>query len=158
MPSANSAFIAAAGTARGKTLNVLGQTVTERITCEDSGGDYYVFDEVTPPGMGVPPHRHSLDDEIVFVKEGEFEIYLDGKVSNVGPGAILNFARGTFHGFRCVGDTPGVTTWVAMPGNYTQAVLRGISSMPPGQPDFAKLDALNVENGVAMPPPSPDWW
>lgn len=158
MPSTKTAFISVLNDMHGNVLNVLGQTVTERITCEDSGGDYYVFDEITPPGMGVPPHKHSLDDEIVFVKEGEFEVYLDGIVSRVGPGALLNFARGTFHGFRCVGNTPGVTTWVATPGKYTQAVLRGISSMPPGPPDFAKLDALNVENGVTMPPPASEWW
>ena len=158
MPSTKTAFISFLNDTHGNVLNVLGQTVTERITCEDSGGDYYVFDEITPPGMGVPPHKHSLDDEIVFVKEGEFEVYLDGKVTRAGPGAVLNFARGTFHGFRCVGSRPGVTTWVAMPGKFAQALLRGISSMPPGPPDFAKLDALNAENGVTMSPPSPEWW
>jgi quercetin dioxygenase-like cupin family protein len=158
MTSDKPAFVVPTGTGRGKVLNVFGQTITERITAEDSGGAYYVFDEVTPPGMGVPPHKHSLDDEIVFIIEGEFEVYLDGYVSKASAGAVLNFARGTFHGFRCIGDKQGKTTWVATPGNYTQAVLRNIASMPPGPPDHALMDALRAENGVSMPPPSPNWW
>ena len=152
------AFIVAAGAQRGRTLNVMGQQVVERITCEDSNGDYYVMDETTPPGMGVPPHIHEFDDEIVFINEGEFEIFLDGVVTKAGPGAVLNFARGTFHGFRCVGETPGKTTWVASPGKWAQAILRAISDMPPGPPDHAKLAALNAENGITMPPPSNNWW
>lgn len=158
MTAAKPAFVVAAGTSRGKILNVLGQEVIERITCEDSGGDYYVMDETTPKGMGVPPHKHEFDDEIVFIKEGEFEIFLDGIVTQVGPGAVLNFARGTFHGFRCISEVPGKTTWLATPGKYAQAILRAISEMPPGPPDHAKLAALNKENGITMPPPSPNWW
>lgn len=158
MTTVKPAFITLAGTARGQILKILGQEVVERITCEDSCGDYYVMDETTPKGMGVPPHKHEFDDEIVFINEGEFEIYLDGVVTKAGPGAVLNFARGTFHGFRCISETPGKTTWVATPGKYTQSILRAISAMPPGPPDLAKLAAINAENGITMPPPSPNWW
>jgi quercetin dioxygenase-like cupin family protein len=148
------AFIVPVGAGRGNVLSVFGQSITERITAEDSGGDYYVFDEVTPPGMGVPPHK----DKIVLVIEGEFEVYLDSKISKAGPGTILNFARGTFHGFRCVGDKPGKTTWIVTPGLNGQTFIRELATFPPGPPDFPRLDALHAKHGINMPPPSPNWW
>jgi len=154
----NTAFVLAADDRLGDVMSVFGQTITERVTAQSSGGAYYVFDEVTPVGMGVPPHKESLEDELVLVRAGIFDVYLDGKVSQVGPGAILNFARGTMHGFRCVGLTPGETTWVVSPGLNGQTFLRALAAFPPGPPDFAKLDALHARHGIDMPPPEPGWW
>lgn len=132
-------FILNANTARGQTFRVFGQTVTERITAEDSGGAYYVMEEVSPPGTGVPPHRHAHEDEIVQVLDGTFEVFLDGEVSVVDAGATLNFARGTRHGFRNIGT-----------GTATQAFLRTLSTFPEGPPDMARLDALHAAYGITM--------
>jgi uncharacterized cupin superfamily protein len=151
-------FALKAGEGRGQTFSVFGQQIVERITSEDSGGRYYVFDETTPPGMGVPPHRESREDEVVFVREGEFEVFTDGVVTRVGAGGVLNFARGTLHGFRCVSSTAGVTTWVVSPGDNGQAFLRALGQFPPGPPDFAKLDALHQKHGIEMAPPNDPWW
>lgn len=76
-------FVLNAGTPRGQTCRAFGQTVTERITAEDSGGAYYVMEELSLPGTGVPPDRHSRQDDGVQVPDGTFEIFLDGEVSTV---------------------------------------------------------------------------
>ena len=47
-------FVLYAGTIRGQTFRVFGQTVTERITAEDSGGACVVMDRLSPPGTGEP--------------------------------------------------------------------------------------------------------
>jgi quercetin dioxygenase-like cupin family protein len=151
-------FVLPAGKGNGKTFSVFGQTIFERITSEDSAGDYYVFDEVTPPGMGVPPHRESLEDEIVTVRNGDFEVFLDGSVSKVSTGAILNFARGTLHGFRCVGNLPGETTWIVSPGQNGQAFIRKLATFPPGPPDFKMLNELHKKHGIEMEVPLENWW
>jgi quercetin dioxygenase-like cupin family protein len=151
-------FIVPPAVGPGRTMMVFGQTITERITAEDSDGAYYVFDEVTPPGMGVPPHSHTREDEIVFIRAGMFEVFLNGNVTRVEPGAILNFARGSWHGFRCLGPEPGQTTWVVTPGLGAQTLLRDLSALPPGPPDLALLNDWNTRFGVTMPPPSPTWW
>jgi quercetin dioxygenase-like cupin family protein len=143
-------FILNAGTARGQTFRVLGQTVTERITAEDSGGAYYVMEELSPPGTGVPPHRHLHEDEIVQVLAGTFEVFLDGEVSVVTAGATLHFARGTRHGFRNVGSKDGRTLWFVTPGASTQALLRSLSTFPEGPPDMERLAALNTAHGIEM--------
>ncbi|MFN5998378.1 MAG: cupin domain-containing protein [Paracoccaceae bacterium] len=143
-------FVLSAGTTRGRTFHVFGQTVTERITAEDSGGAYYVMEELSPPGTGVPPHRHTHEDEIVQVLEGTFEVFLDGVVSVVTAGATLHFARGTHHGFRNIGSTDGRTLWFATPGTATQAFLRELSTFPEGPPDIARLNALHAAYGITM--------
>jgi len=143
-------FVLNAGTTRGQTYRVFGQTVTERITAEDSGGAYYVMEEVSPPGTGVPPHRHSHEDEIVQVLAGTFEVYLDGEVSVVEAGATLHFACGTRHGFRNVGTTDGRTLWFVTPGTATQAFLRELSTFPEGPLDMARLAALHAAYGITM--------
>jgi quercetin dioxygenase-like cupin family protein len=158
MSSEKQGFVLPAGKCNGLTFSVFGQTITERITSENSAGDYYVFDEVTPPGMGVPPHQESLEDEIVIVRVGMFEVFVNGVVSKVGPGAILNFARGTLHGFRCIGDKSGETTWIVSPGANGQAFIRELSKFPPGPPDFLKIDALHKKHGITMEPPKTPWW
>lgn len=143
-------FVLNAGTTRGQTFRVFGQTVTERITAEDSGGAYYVMEELSPPGTGVPPHRHSREDEIVQVLDGTFEVFLDGEVSIVTAGATLHFARGTRHGFRNVGSSDGRTLWFVTPGAATQTFLRELSTFPEGPPDMARLAALHAAHGIEM--------
>ena len=137
----------------GATFNIGMHRVTEKLTSEQSGGDYYVVQQVSPPGSFVPPHVHSLEDEVVFIIEGDFDVFLDGKTTRAGPGAILNFARGTYHGFKNVGDTPGKTSWVITPGTSFQAFFRELATIPPGPPDFARLDALHAKYGMTMPTP-----
>lgn len=51
------------------------------------------------------PHRH-VDEEIVVVKEGTMEIFLNGVTHRVGPGSICFFATNDEHGMRNGGDTP----------------------------------------------------
>lgn len=143
-------FVLNAGVARGQTFRVFGQTVTERITADESGGAYYVMEELSPPGTGVPPHRHSREDEIVQVLDGTFEVFLDGVVHVVSAGAILHFARGTRHGIRNVGPTDGRTLWVVTPGAPTQAFLRELSTFPDGPPDMVRLGALHAAYGIEM--------
>lgn len=151
-------FIIPPGAAQGRILNIFGQTVTERISGEDSGGACYVFDEITPPGLGVPPHRHAAEDEVARINAGIFEVFVNGTVSRAGPGSLLNFMRGSLHGFRCVGDSPGETTWFVTPGLSFMTFFRAVAAFPPGPPDFAALDALNARHGMTMAPPGDPWW
>lgn len=143
-------FILHKDATHGQVFRVFGQTVIERVTAEVSNGAYYVFEEVSPPGTGVPPHRDMREDEIVQVLEGEFEVFLDGVVSKVTAGATLHFARGTRHGFRNVGVTDGRTLWFVIPGAPTQAFLRTLSTFPEGPPDMVQLNALHEQYGKEM--------
>jgi quercetin dioxygenase-like cupin family protein len=149
--ASHSPFIIAAD--QGRVLNALGHTAREKITSSQTGGAYYVFDLTSPPGLGIPPHVHSREDEVIFVAAGELEVFLDGTVYRGNAGSTLNFARGTAHGFRNIGSTPAKTIWFVAPGASFQTFFRKLAEVPAGPPDMAKIAALFAEYGMKMLPP-----
>lgn len=158
MPATETGFVVPEGTGRGPVLTVSGRATTLRATAAEIGGEMLVFDEGSPPGTRVSPHRHAAEDGLVPVRVGAFEAFLNGAVTQVGAGAVPNFARGSLHGFRCVGTEPGQTTWIVTPGTSTEAFLYTLAALPLGPPDMARLDALHARHGIAMAPPPEPWW
>ncbi|MCS7023564.1 MAG: cupin domain-containing protein [Bryobacteraceae bacterium] len=58
------------------------------------------------PGMSPhPPHTHP-EEEFLVVTEGTGEIILEGKVTKVGPGAMMYCAANKSHGIVNTGKTP----------------------------------------------------
>lgn len=47
------AIVTAAG--EGRKMRVMGNDVTLKLTRQETGGAYYLFELVTPPGVGIPP-------------------------------------------------------------------------------------------------------
>jgi uncharacterized cupin superfamily protein len=58
-----------------------------------------------PPGKeSFIAHNHAVEEEFIFVLEGEGEVTLDGVAHAVGPGDFVGFPTdGTVHGFRNMG-------------------------------------------------------
>ena len=52
-----------------------------------------------------PPHTHP-DEEILLITEGTGEITMNGKASNVGPGALMYVTPNYLHGIRNTGTSP----------------------------------------------------
>jgi mannose-6-phosphate isomerase-like protein (cupin superfamily) len=66
---------------------------------------------VLDPGASPhPPHRHP-EEEFLIVSEGTGEISCEGKVTQVGPGAILYCAANTLHGIVNTGKVPLTFYW-----------------------------------------------
>jgi formylglycine-generating enzyme required for sulfatase activity len=99
----------------GKKLDAAGN-FTVKVPSELSGGAYFIFEAVLPPGTGVQLHRHVFQDEIIYLLEGEMEVQLGDKVYRARPGDIGNFTRGTPHGFHCVSDVPARAVLTVIPG------------------------------------------
>jgi quercetin dioxygenase-like cupin family protein len=57
-----------------------------------------------------PPHRHP-EEEILIVAEGTGIIECDGKVTQVGPGAMMYCAGNTLHGITNTGTTQMTFYW-----------------------------------------------
>ena len=87
-------------------MKILGSTVEVKVSSKESGGQYYVFEMTWPPGEGVPPHVHSLENEVLCILEGELEVSIDGQREICGPGAVKNFPVGTAHGFMNASGQP----------------------------------------------------
>ena len=52
-----------------------------------------------------PPHQHP-EEEIMLVTEGSGEIVVEGKTTQVSPGAMMYSAANKMHGIRNTGKTP----------------------------------------------------
>ncbi|NJM41434.1 MAG: cupin domain-containing protein [Anaerolineae bacterium] len=149
---ANPAFVILPG--EGQQLNELGHTAIEKVCSADTGGAYYAFEVISPAGIGIPPHVHSREDEVIYIIEGDYEVFLGGKVFRAGPGSVLNFARGTPHGFQNVGSTAGRTMWVVTPGASFEQFFHELAQVPPGPPDLQMIGALFGKYGMdVLPPP-----
>lgn len=119
---------------------VLGNEITVKLASPETGGDFHVFEAVTPPGVGVPPHVHQHEDEIIQVIDGEFEIFLDGKTHTATQGAVINFPRFISHGFRNAGKTPGRAIFTVIPGANFEKFFEELSALPGDRPpDMARV-------------------
>lgn len=57
-----------------------------------------------------PPHTHP-EEEFMIVGDGTGEIEVAGKVTQVGPGAIMYCAGNVLHGIRNTGKVPMTFYW-----------------------------------------------
>jgi quercetin dioxygenase-like cupin family protein len=59
------------------------------------------------PGMeSHPAHRHSWE-EMLLIKDGDFELTINGRKQHAGPGSMVFFAANDPHNARNVGNKPG---------------------------------------------------
>jgi len=71
-----------------RSLRVLDEVVTYKITSERTSGAYSLFEVVSEPGGGPPPHVQHREDEAFYVLEGEYEFLDDdGYTMRVGKGS-----------------------------------------------------------------------
>lgn len=58
------------------------------------------------PGLAShPPHQHALE-ELIFLKEGQLEVTINGQTQMAGPGSVIFYASNDLHNVRNVGTTP----------------------------------------------------
>jgi quercetin dioxygenase-like cupin family protein len=138
--------------AEGKMMNILGHTATIKLGRGETNGDYYVFEVVSPPGLGIPPHVHQHEDEVIYILEGEYAIVLGDEVCTATAGATLHFPRGTPHGFQNVGATPGKTLWHVTPGANFEPFFDELGALPASPPDLAYVAALFGRYGMDILP------
>jgi quercetin dioxygenase-like cupin family protein len=133
---------------------------TWKLLAEDTGGEFFVFEDVMSKGKTTPLHRHPDADETVYLLEGEIIIHVNGEETQVGAGGMTYVPRGVPHAFLVVSDGARLLTWQT-PGTG-QAFYRGASEPATGDRadietlDIARLQASAKENvGVELlgPPP-----
>jgi mannose-6-phosphate isomerase-like protein (cupin superfamily) len=81
-----------------------------RLTADDTLGAFSFGERIAQPGAAGPePHRHSREDELWYVLEGQLEFRIGDRGEQVivaGPGATVFGPRGIPHTFKAVGMTP----------------------------------------------------
>ena len=67
-----------------RTLWVLGEVVTYKVSSRRTGGAYAMFEVTTPAGAEPPSHVQHREDESFYVLEGEHDFLVESRTSRVG--------------------------------------------------------------------------
>jgi mannose-6-phosphate isomerase-like protein (cupin superfamily) len=88
---------------------------------EATGGGLSVLDCQVPAGTPGPPlHRHPESDETFLVTEGRLLVYVDGKVTGLGPGGVAFVSRGVPHTFATPPGEAARFITVHTPGGFEE--------------------------------------
>lgn len=139
----------------GEVWPIFGLEIVGKLDSEDTGGQYAVIMNTTPPGGGPPMHVHSHEDEFFYVMEGTYE-FLHGEESvTLSEGGVVHLPRGIPHTFKNVGDTPGRLLNTITPGGF-ENFFREIDALPKDQPlDREAVGAIAAKYGLRFLPPRP---
>jgi len=102
----------------------------------DTGGAYCLLEMVLAPGMGVPRHMHTREDESYFVLTGALEVIVGDETFVLKAGDTLLAPRGISHQLR-------------NPGNVENHYLLVFS--PPGFEGFLKATAIPAPANASAP-------
>jgi mannose-6-phosphate isomerase-like protein (cupin superfamily) len=124
----------------GTNLWFLGQLVTFKI--HSPSALVGVFQLITPPQGGIPPHRHAAQDETHYVLRGQYEFRCANHRLHAEPSAVVHVPAGMVHGFRNVGAEPGELLCIVTPSGPLERFLEAV-----GEPitDPAALPELALE-------------
>ncbi len=135
----------------GPSFTMLGTPMRLIATAAGTDGRFTVFEQVTPAGWGPPRHIHSREDEVVYILEGTYEIWLGDERRTVSAGACAILPRDIPHGFRNAGSAPGRLLCVIVPGGLEEYFVALSKCSPPPSP--AQLVELARPFGLTLLPP-----
>jgi mannose-6-phosphate isomerase-like protein (cupin superfamily) len=76
-----------------------GSLVTFLAESRDTGGSFALLEAAMKPGNEPPPHIHEREDELFYVLEGAFDVFVGDEVFNLQAGGCVFMPRLRPHGF-----------------------------------------------------------
>jgi mannose-6-phosphate isomerase-like protein (cupin superfamily) len=142
-----------------ETVSVGGDTLTFRVTSDQSGGALTAV-EVRMPAGGGPPMLHRHDPfELYRVERGELAFYVangDGEVERTvaGPGAVVPIAGGHEHTIRNEFREEARALVIFSPGAGMERFAREAGALAQrGGPGMDEVLALAEAHGIEMTRP-----
>lgn len=133
----------------GNVLNVIGDIQTHKVSGKDTGNQIVEWVSNVDPGVGIPPHIHTKEDEIFRVIKGEVEIMVGGKTTLLKAGDIAFAPRDVVHAWKVVGTEKAQMISSAFPAGI-EVMFAELASLPPGPPDFAKVTEICAKQGISF--------
>lgn len=126
--------------AKAKTYyQFAGVTMHCLLTARETGGGFSLFENRSPGASATPVHVHELEDETIYVLEGEMEAVMDGHTHVLKAGEALFMPRGTPHQLK----------------NESGALSRySILCVPSGFEDFVAATGKEIAGDQPPTPPS----
>jgi quercetin dioxygenase-like cupin family protein len=112
----------------------------------DTGGAYCLLEVSLAPGMAVPRHTHTREDEVYFVLEGELEVTVGDKIFVLGPGDTLLAPRDIPHKLRNSGNTTNHYLLVFSPSGFEKFIMATAVPAPDNAVAPTEPPAVAIQN------------
>jgi mannose-6-phosphate isomerase-like protein (cupin superfamily) len=145
-----------------RSLWVLGELVTYKISSHKTGGAYSLFEVASLSSTGPPPHIHHREDESFYVLEGEYEFLSGREILRAGAGSLLYIPKGILHTHKNIGEGVSRMLLTQTPGGLYEHFFGDVGkavdddSGPPvfeEQQDVGSVIAKAAKYGIEIPPP-----
>ncbi|MEC3965172.1 cupin domain-containing protein [Flagellimonas halotolerans] len=133
----------------GDVLNVIGDIQTHKLVGSDTNGQIVEWVDNVGPGVGIPPHIHTKEDEIFRVIKGQVEIMVDGKTTVLEAGDTAFAPKNIPHSWKVVGTEKAKMITSAFPSGI-EIMFRELADLPPGPPDFEKVAIICGNHGISF--------
>ena len=152
MPDERAAGIAVTAGDGERIRSPLGGDITHIVRGEHSNGALAAMEATNAPGEGPPLHRHTREDETVYVLEGELRWKLgDQLISSTGPGSFVFIPRGVPHTWQVLGEDDGRMLVTFFPAGM-EGFFDKLSSLAEFDPEAFRAAAAEHGMEVVGPP------
>lgn len=114
------------GTSLERSKWYMGMLLTNLAEAPDTSGAFSLFEATLVPGTEPPPHVHSREDELFYVLEGEFDVYVGKEVFNGKTGECIFLPRFKPHTF--IVRSPRLHLLILFAPAGVEEAFRGMSS------------------------------
>jgi len=118
-----------------------------RMSAEETGNTFGMFEENVPPAAGPPLHIHEREEEFFRVLSGRFLFTCGDTQTVVEEGGCLLLPRGVPHRFENIGRTMGRLMIIVTPGGF-EGFFQAVAEAGP-----AGLDAVCARYGLRFVDP-----
>ena len=131
----------------GDVLNVIGDIQTHKLVGSDTGNQIVEWVDNVEPGVGIPPHIHTLEDEIFRVVKGQIEIMVDGQTTILNAGDVAFAPKNIPHSWKVIGTEKAKMMTSAFPSGI-EIMFQELAKLPEGPPDFEKVTEICAKHGI----------
>ncbi|MDO6604909.1 cupin domain-containing protein [Arenibacter palladensis] len=133
----------------GNVLNVIGDIQTHKLVGSETGNQIVEWVDNVDPGVGIPPHIHTKEDEIFRVIKGQIEIMVDGETTVLNEGDVAFAPKNIPHSWTVVGTEKAKMITSAFPAGI-EHMFEELAQLPPGPPDFQKVAEICAKQGISF--------
>ena len=137
------------GNNKGQILNVLGDIQTHKLIGSETNNQIVEWVDDVEPGVGIPPHVHTKEDEIFRVIKGQVEITVDGKTTVLEAGDMAYAPKNFPHSWTVVGTEKAKMITSAFPAGI-EFMFKELANLPSGPPDFENVSEICSRHGITF--------
>lgn len=133
----------------GEMFNVIGDLQSHKLIGTETGNQIVEWVSDVEPGVGIPPHVHTHEDEIFRVIKGQVEIMVNGETTILNEGDVAYAPKNISHSWKVVGTEKAKMMASAFPSGI-ELMFAELAELPAGPPDFEKVAEICGRYGISF--------